>query len=84
MDNRSLYGNFKVTKETMKYLQNLKSAFEIYYGKEMTNDEFIKQMATSLNKGDSCVWEIFCEMQKNQQRLVEMAAMQRTKFNVTL
>ena len=36
------YSAFRLRKETVKYLQELKEAFQITYQKDCTNDEFIR------------------------------------------
>lgn len=77
MDKRKDYAVFKVTKGTMKYLQDMKKAFELSYQKEMTNDEFIMQMAASVEAGDLGAWELLCQMQMDEKHLVEMAEKRR-------
>ena len=64
----SEYGAFRLKKETVEFLQTMKQAFELAYGKKFTNDEFIHQMAASVEEGDVYVWELYCtiEMQKDE------------------
>ena len=71
MDNK--YGTFRLKKETIDYLQTMKHAFEICYGKSFTNDEFVKQMAASVEDGDVAVWETFCELSEKIDELRERA-----------
>lgn len=58
----SKYGTFRLKKETIEYLQRMKQAFEMCYGKPFSNDGFIMQMAKSVEDGDEGVWETFCEL----------------------
>ena len=68
MAKESEYGAFRLKKETVEFLQTMKKAFELSYGKKFTNDEFIRQMAASVEEGDVNVWELYCtiEMQKDE------------------
>lgn len=65
------YGAFRLRKETVEYLKTLKQAFELSYGRSFTNDDFIKQMATSVEEGDVAVWEVFCELSEKLDELKE-------------
>lgn len=76
-DSRSSFSAFRLKKDTVKFLQEMKRAYEIAYGKEFSNDDFIKQMASSIEVGDSSVWEIFCKLQETQKELEELAAVNR-------
>lgn len=76
---RCAYSAFRLRKETIKYLQDLKRAFEISYGREFSNDDFIKYMSYSIEEGDPAVWEIYCRMQMTQKELEEIAAENRRK-----
>ena len=46
--------------DTIESLRMLKRAFEICYKKSFTNDEFIMQMAASVEEGDVAVWDVYC------------------------
>ena len=63
-DNCSL----SIEKETMVYLMTLKKAFEATYGKAFTLDDFLVQMAASVEEGDCAVWEEFCKMQTEENK----------------
>ena len=76
-DSRSAFSAFRIKKDTVKFLQDMKRAYEISYGREYSNDEFIKQMAAAVENGDSAVWEIYSKMQSTQKELEEMAAINR-------
>ena len=78
-DKRSEFSAFRLKKESVRFLQDLKRAFELSYGKEMSNDEFIQQMGASEETGDPAVWEIYGQMQEAQQKLEELAAQARKK-----
>lgn len=81
-DSRSAFSAFRLKKETVKYLQDMKRAFEISYGREFSNDDFINQMAAIVKKGDPAVWEIFSKLKDTQKELEEMAAENRkSKLN---
>ena len=67
------YGAFRLKKESVEFLQLMKQAFEICYAKSFTNDEFIKQMAASVEEGDVAVWETFCELSEKIEELKEKA-----------
>ena len=74
-DSRSAFSAFRLKKDTVKYLQDLKRAFEISYGREFSNDDFINQ--ASVKNGDPSVWEIFNKLKDTQKELEEMAAENR-------
>jgi len=76
-DSRSAFSAFRLKKDTVKYLQDMKRAFEISYGREFSNDDFINQMAASVKNGDPSVWEIFNKLKDTQKELEEMAAENR-------
>lgn len=63
------YGAYKLKKSTIEFLRRMKMAFELSYEKEFTNDEFVKQMAASVEDGDVAVWEIYCELDQTMERL---------------
>lgn len=71
---RGNFSAFRVRKETVKLLQDMKDAFEISYGKEYSNDSFIQQLATAVKTGNSSTWEIYCKMQENKKSLELLAA----------
>lgn len=76
-DGRSIFSAFRLKKETVNYLQDLKKSFELSYGRDFSNDEFIHQLVASVEDGDVAVWEIFCKLQMTQKELAEMAANNR-------
>ena len=77
------YGAFRLKKETVEFLRTMKQAFELTYEKEFTNDEFIHQMAASVEEGDCAVWETYCviEMKKDEirERVKEIQEKQLSK-----
>lgn len=76
-DRRTVFSAFRLRKETVNYLQDMKRAFELSYGRDFSNDDFIRQMAASVEAGDPSCWEIFCKLQMTQKELAEMAAENR-------
>lgn len=76
-DSRRTFSAFRLKKDTVKFLQDLKRAFEISFGREFSNDEFINQMSKSISKGDPATWEIFNKLKDTQKELEELAAKQR-------
>lgn len=76
-DSRSSFSAFRLKKETVKFLQDLKRAYEISYGKEFSNDEFIMQMTGSIQGSDKSVWDIYCKLLATQKELEELAAESR-------
>jgi len=62
------YGSLRIKAETIEFLKEMKEAFEDSYQKKFTMDEFIRQMAASVEDGDQGVWEIYCmkQAQKNE------------------
>lgn len=77
----SAFSAFRLRKETVRYLQDLKRSYEISYGREFTNDEFIQTMVASVEAGDPSVWDIFCRMRMSQRELEDYAAEIREKKN---
>lgn len=73
MATESEYGAFRLRKDTLEFLQTMKQAFELSYGKKFTNDEFVKQMAASVEEGDVAVWEIYCTMELQKEELAAKA-----------
>lgn len=71
------YGALRVKTDTIESLKDLKAAFEVSYGRKFTNDEFIRQMAASVEEGDPGVWEIYCRIQTTQKELEVIAAESR-------
>jgi len=62
------YGSLRIKTETIEFLKEMKEAFEDSYQKKFTMDEFIRQMAASVEDGNQGVWEIYCmkQAQKNE------------------
>lgn len=62
------YGSLRIKTETIEFLKEMKEAFEASYQKRFTMDEFIRQMAASVEEGDQGVWEIYCikQVQKDE------------------
>lgn len=65
------FGAFRLKKDTVEFLRKMKEAFELTYGRELTNDEFIRQMAASVEAGDIAVWEAYCVIEAKQDEIIE-------------
>lgn len=84
MAQRSDYGTLRIKPETIELLKELKDAFDASYGKRFTMDEFVRQMAASIEEGDPGVWEIYCTQQAQKEELqqkVEASRKMREKKN---
>ncbi len=66
MNDKHNFGTLHVKYDTIGYLKELKKAFEASYGRKFTMDEFLRQMAASVEAGDPGVWEIFCARQSQE------------------
>ena len=67
------FGNYRLKKETIDFLKRMKQAFEVTYNKPFTNDEFIKQMAASVEEGDVAVWEMYATIEQQKEELEQKA-----------
>ena len=76
-ESKASYSCYRLRKDTVKFLQEIKESFEVTYQKKFTNDEFIRQMAASVEGGDPAVWEVLCQMQENRRKLEELAKSRR-------
>lgn len=84
MAHRTDYGTLRIKPETIELLKELKDAFDASYGKRFTMDEFVRQMAASIEEGDPGVWEIYCTQQAQKEELkqkVEASRKMREKKN---
>lgn len=73
MANSKKYGfcSISLKVETVSDLKLMKEAFEASYGRKFTMDEFLHQLAASVEDGDPGVWEIYCTMQTQRDELKE-------------
>lgn len=69
MINGNEYGSIRVKLSTIEFLKEMKEAFDASYGKKFTMDEFINQMAASIEDGDPGVWEIYCTQKVQKEEL---------------
>ena len=81
MTKENEYGAFRLKKDTIEFLRSMKEAFELSYNREFTNDDFIRQMAGSVEEGDVAVWEIYCENEMRKDELRERAKELREKHS---
>lgn len=77
MAHRTDYGTLRIKPETIELLKELKDAFDASYGKKFTMDEFVRQMAASIEDGDPGVWEIYCTQQAQKEELQQKVANSR-------
>lgn len=67
------YKALRLREETLDKLRIMKRAFEIAYRKDFTNDDFISQMAASVEDGDPAVWEFYCGMKDAEDKAIKKA-----------
>lgn len=73
MENISAYSAYRLRRETVKFLQDMKKAFELSYGMSLSNDEFIRKAFASVEAGDPAVYEIYCRIQLTEDELEQLA-----------
>lgn len=61
-DSRRIYGAYRLKKDSVVLLQELKRAYEISYGRSFLNDVFIQQLGSLVEKNEPIVWGIFQKM----------------------
>lgn len=80
MDKRSEYSNFKVRKETVKVLQDMKTAFEACNGgDEVSNDEFILGLIQAAKAGNPVLGKLYDQVVVNREKLLKLAAAEKKK-----
>jgi hypothetical protein len=67
MATKNKFGALRIKEDTLDFLRDLKEAFEITYGQTLTNDDFVKKMAASVEDGDVAVWEMYCLRQQQKE-----------------
>lgn len=72
-DRRSEYTALRLKKDAFRELSDMKKAFEISYQKEMSNDEFIRQLMAAVEGGDPAVWEGYCRLREVAEELERKA-----------
>ena len=68
MTKENEYGALRLKASTLEYLRIMKQAFEMCYGKDFSNDDFILHMAAAVEGGDCAVYETFCELQELREK----------------
>ena len=63
------FGVLRLKRDTIDFLKDMKEAFEVSYDRKFTMDEFIRQMAASVEAGDPGVWDIHCVLQSQRDEL---------------
>ena len=80
MDKRSEYSNYKVRKETVKVLQDMKTAFEACNeGNEVSNDEFILGLVQAAKDGNPVLKKLYDQVVANREKLLKIAATEKKK-----
>lgn len=69
----NIYSAFRLKKETVKFLHDMKRAFEVSYDRPMTNDEFIRKAFASVEEGDPAVHEVYCKITLTDEELKQLA-----------
>ncbi len=59
------YQLIRLSAETYRNLQFVKTAYEACYAKTMTFDEVVKRLITCLNDADDAVYELYSTIWKN-------------------
>lgn len=73
IESKGVFGALRLKRETLKELSDMKRAFEICYQKEMSNDEFIRQLMAAVEGGDPAVWEGYCRLRDLTEELERKA-----------
>lgn len=76
VETKGVFGALRLKRETLKELSDMKKAFEISYQKEMSNDEFIRQLMAAVEGGDPAVWDAYCSLRELTEKL-ERKALER-------
>ena len=80
MDKRSEYTSYKVRKETVKVLQDMKTAFEAYKdGEEISNDELILGLVQAAKVGNPVLGKLYDQVVANRENLLKIAATEKKK-----
>lgn len=78
MDKRSEYSSYKVRKDTVRLLQDMKTALEAFNkGQELSNDEVIVKLIDAARKGDLGLDKVYSRVVTDRERLLKLAANER-------
>lgn len=56
---RKEYGNYRISKDTIEMLSNLKLAYEASYAKHITNDELVQKLFTHVKDSEPSVFDTY-------------------------
>lgn len=79
MINENGFGAFRLKKDTIESLKNLKRAFELSSEQSFTNDDFIRKLMGYVQNSDSNTWGIFTTIETQQIELIKQAKHLKTK-----
>lgn len=68
---KNTFSAYRLKKESIGRLQQIKIAYEAVYERKMTNDEFINHLVDCIDDGDLAVWEYYCQTQTLKSEAVE-------------
>ena len=73
MANDNGFGAYRLKKDTIDMLKNLKRAFELSGAQSLTNDDFIRKLIGCVQNSDSSIWGIFSTIESQQSELIKKA-----------
>lgn len=80
MDKRSFYTTYKVRKETVQVLQDMKIAYEAYNGGDIvSNDEFILGLVDAAKVGNPVLGKLYDQVIANKEKLMKIVASEKKK-----
>lgn len=80
MDKRSFYTTYKVRKETVQVLQDMKIAYEAYNGGDIvSNDEFILGLVDAAKEGNPIWGKLYDQVIANKEKLMKIVASEKKK-----
>ena len=80
MDKRSFYSSYKVRKETVQVLQDMKTAYEACNGGDVvSNDEFILGIIDAAKAGNPVLGKLYDQVIANKEKLMKIVASEKKK-----
>ena len=80
MDKRSEYSCYKVHKDTVRLLQDIKTALEAFNdGQELSNDEVIVKLVEVACNGDAGFDKVYTRVISDREKLLKLAASEKKK-----
>ena len=81
-DSRRIFGAYRLKKDSVVLLQELKRAYEISYGRSFSNDELVQQLISSIEKNEPVVWDIYQKMINSHRELERIAEVHRNELGI--